>query len=213
MDAEHLEPPPYGPLPVGAGRQVWARRTADEAEAKAMASPLRLRILRITLHEPRTNQEIAAALDRHPASVLHHVRTLVDTGLLVEQPHRRGRRGSREVPYLASGKTWYLDVGGAQGAGDQDLLLTTFLEEIRGLPAGVLESARLGFRLSTADRQRLLGRLHDVLHEITSMPSDPEGEPWSLYLGVHPEVLPGVPSRHEHVDRGRRRRDPDPSGA
>ena len=68
MDAEP-EPPPYGRLPVGSGRRVWARRTADEAEAKAIASSLRLRILRITLHEPRTNQEIAEALGRNPASL------------------------------------------------------------------------------------------------------------------------------------------------
>ena len=52
--------------PVGSGRQVWARRPADEAEAKALASPLRLRILRITLHEPRTNKEIAEALGLQP---------------------------------------------------------------------------------------------------------------------------------------------------
>ena len=106
-----LEPAPYGPLPVGSGRQVWARRPADEAEAKAIASPLRLRILRITLHEPHTNKEIAEALGSNPASVLHHVRTLVDTGFLIEQSVRRGPRGSRERPYLASGKSWYVDTG------------------------------------------------------------------------------------------------------
>ena len=191
-----LEPPPYGPLPVGSGRQVWAKRPADEAEAKAIASPLRLRILRITLHEPRTNKEIAEALGRNPASVLHHVRTLVDTGFLIEQPRRRGQRGSRELPYLASGKTWYLEMGESRFVGDQDLLLTTFLEEIRGLPPGVLDSARLGFRLKAADREALMDRFQDLLREVAAMPSDPEGEPWSIYLGIHPE-LPGVPSRHD----------------
>ena len=90
---------------MGSTRQVWARRPADEAEAKAIASPLRLRILRATLHEPRTNKEIAETLGLNPATVLHHVRTLVDTGFLIEQPVRRGPRGSRERPYLASGKT------------------------------------------------------------------------------------------------------------
>src|SRR3954453_10366828 len=115
--AENEEPlaaAPYGPLPVGSARQVWARREADEAEAKALASPLRLRILRAALHEPRTNQEIAAVLGRNPATVLHHVRTLVATGFLVEQPLRRGQRGSRERPYLASGKSFYLDTGEAR---------------------------------------------------------------------------------------------------
>ncbi len=194
MNAEP-EPPPYGRLPVGSGRRVWTRRTADEAEAKAIASSLRLRILRITLHEPRTNQEIAEALGRNPASVLHHVRTLVDTGFLIEQERRRGQRGSRELPYLASGKSFYLVTGDAQVAPDQDLLLTTFLEEIRELPPGVLDSNRLGFRLSAADRERLLDRFQELLKEVAALPSDPEGEPWSIYLGIHPER--GVGSRHE----------------
>jgi DNA-binding transcriptional ArsR family regulator len=194
-----LQPPPYGPLPVGSGRQVWGRRPADEAEAKAIASPLRLRILRIALHEPRTNKEIAEALGRNPATVLHHVRTLVDTGFLIEQPVRRGQRGSRELPYLASGKSFYLELGGDLRDGDQDLLLATFLEEVRSLPTGLLDSNRLGFQLKDADRERLVGRFHELMKEIAAMPSDPDGEPWSIYLGIHPEVGPGtgVASRHE----------------
>ncbi len=187
-----LEPPPYGPLPVGSGRRVWSRRPADEAEAKALASPLRLRILRIALHEPRTNKEIAEALGRNPATVLHHVRTLVDTGFLVEQPRRRGQRGSRELPYLASGKSLYLEVGGELQVADQDLLLATFLEEVRALPPGRLDSTRLGFRLNQADRERLVGRFQDLIHEIAALPSDPDGEPWSIYLAIHPEVGPEV---------------------
>jgi DNA-binding transcriptional ArsR family regulator len=184
-----LAPPPHGPFPVGSGRQVWARRPADEAEAKAIASPLRLRILRATLHEPRTNKEIAETLGLNPATVLHHVRTLADTGFLIEQPVRRGPRGSRERPYLASGKTWYLDLGDAStSVGGQDLLLRTFLEEVSALPPGLLDSARLGFRLNQDDRERLMTRFQDLLQEVAELPSDPEGEPWSLYLGFHPEV-------------------------
>ncbi len=195
-----LEPAPYGPLPIGSGRQVWARRPADEAEAKAIASPLRLRILRVTLHEAHTNKEIAEALGLNPASVLHHVRTLVDTGFLIEQPVRRGPRGSRERPYLASGKSWYVDTGEITWTSGQDLLLETFLQETKGLRPGVLESTRLGFRLKAEDRRRAYHRLQVVLQEIAAMPSDPDGEPWSIYLGLHPDAS-GVPSSHE--------RDPD----
>jgi DNA-binding transcriptional ArsR family regulator len=190
-----LEPPPYGPLPVGSGRQVWAKRPADEAEAKAIASPVRLRILRIALHGPHTNKEIAEALGRNPASVLHHVRTLVDTGFLIEQPRRRGQRGSRELPYLTSGKSWYLELGDANIVEGKDLLLETFLSEIRDMPPRLLDSARLGFQLKQEDRERLVERIQDLLKEIAAMPSDPEGEPWSLYLGIHPES--GVASRHD----------------
>lgn len=189
-----VDPPPYGPLPVGSSRQVWARRPADEAEAKAMASSLRLQILRLTLHEPRTNKEIATALDRHPASVLHHVRTLVDTGFLIAQPVRRGERGAREVPYLASGKSWYLENGAesataAQPAShrDDDLLLRTFLAEVGRVGAGQLQTTRLGFRLSADEREEFFGRLTALLNEIAARPSDPDAEPWSLFLALHPE--------------------------
>lgn len=179
-------PAPYGPLPVGSGRQVWARRDADEAERRALASPLRLRMLRLALHEPRTNKELAEALGLNPASSLHHVRTLVDTGFLVEQEPRRGRRGARERPYLASGKSFYVSTG-VDLVDGKDLVLTTFLQEVAGLGPGDLQSSRLGFRLSVADREVVEARLHDLLTEIAAMPSDPDGEPWSLYLGLHPE--------------------------
>ncbi len=205
-DAAIPEVAPYGPLPVGSGRRTWTRRAPDEAEAKALASPLRLRILRITLHEPHTNREIAEALGKNPATVLHHVRTLVETGFLIEQPVRRGRRGSREVPYLASGKSWFVD-GREPEQGGRDLLLETFLQEVGALPDGVLDSTRLGFRVSAADRDKVMQRLREVLEEIADLPSDPEGEPWSLYLGLHPEApgpASGVASPHEH-DPGSRR--------
>ncbi len=159
-----------------------------------MASSLRLQILRLTLHEPCTNKEIASALQRNPASVLHHVRTLVDTGFLIAQEPRRGERGAREVPYLASGKSWYLDVGDEEPH-DNDLLLRTFLEEARRLGVERLQSSRLGFRLTLADREEVLGRLYGVLQEIADRPSDPAGEPWGLFLALHPEApapLPGV---------------------
>lgn len=187
-----LPPPPYGPLPVGSARRVWARREPDEAERKALSSPLRLQILRLALHEPRTNQELAQALGKHPATLLHHVRALVDTGFLTEQAPRRGRRGSREVPYRASGKSWYLDDAAGTAGGGSDLLLRTFLEDVRLLAPGALSSTRLGFRLSEGDRAEFLDRLHALLTELAERPSDPGGEPWGLYVGLHPEPSAGT---------------------
>ena len=93
------EPPVEEPDPLG-------RPMATDAEARALASTLRMRILRVCLGEPRSNKEIAEALGKDPATTLHHVRRLVDTGFLAAQPVRRGVRGSREIPYLATGKSW-----------------------------------------------------------------------------------------------------------
>src|SRR4051812_49914600 len=93
------------------------RRTATDAERRALASGLRLRILRLCLDEPRTNREIAERLGRHPATTLHHVRTLVDTGFLVAEPVRRGTRGSRGIPYPGARLSWA--PGGGEGAPPQ----------------------------------------------------------------------------------------------
>src|SRR3954454_7131215 len=86
------------------------RRPATEAEARALASAVRLRILRMCLDSAQTNKEIAGRLGVHPATTLHHVRTLVATGFLAAQAERRGARNAREVPYLATRKSWVLDV-------------------------------------------------------------------------------------------------------
>src|SRR5690606_7965094 len=89
-----------------------AEREAD-ADARALASVLRLRILRLCLDEPLTNKEIADRLGRDPGTTLHHVRRLAERGFLQAQPARRGARGAKEIPYLATGKSFRTPVPGA----------------------------------------------------------------------------------------------------
>jgi len=102
-------------------------RTAEvEADARALASVLRMRILRLCLDEPMTNKEIATRLGKDPATTYHHVRTLTDRGFLAAQPERRGTRGAREVPYLATRKSWRTPIG---PSGNR-VLIETFLEEV-----------------------------------------------------------------------------------
>ena len=96
-----------------------------------MASPLRLRILRLCLDAPLTNKQIAAALGRDPASVLYHVRRLVRTGFLAPEQERRGSRGAREVPYRATGKSWTLDVVDQAQDRATIALVEAFIEDVR----------------------------------------------------------------------------------
>lgn len=161
---------------------VRERRPATDSEARALASGLRLQILRMTLDEAMTNKEIAEALGRHPASVLHHVRTLVDTGFLAAEPVRRGTRGAREVPYRATRKSWYLDVPSTDRA-----VLDAFLAEAARVPGADLGMTRLGLRLSDDDMAELRSRLHALLTEFAERPSDPAAAPWSLFLALHPD--------------------------
>ena len=162
------------------------RRPATEAEARALASPVRLRILRLCLAEALTNKEIAARLGRNPATVLHHVRTLVDTGFLVAEPVRRGTRGAREVPYRATGKSWLMDGAGGPGS-PRDPALAAFLEEVAVAGEDRLESTRLGLRLDPAELAEFRDRLQALLDDVARRPMRPGAPPWSLYIGLHPE--------------------------
>jgi DNA-binding transcriptional ArsR family regulator len=162
------------------------RRPATDAEARALASAVRLRILRLCLHEALTNKEIAARLGRNPATVLHHVRTLVDTGFLAADQERRGARGAREVPYRATGKSWLMDDAGGPGPGS-DVLLAAFRQEVAAVGEERLESTRLGLQLGPEAMEEFRRRLHGLLDDYARRPADPGGQRWSVYLGMHPE--------------------------
>ncbi len=165
------------------------RREATLQEARAIASPLRLRILRLCLDTSLTNKQIAEALGRDPASVLYHVRLLVRTGFLRAEQERRGTRGAREVPYRATGKSWNMDiVDERQGRATTAALVEAFIEDARRVGPENVEAARLGLRLTPAEYEELKKRLADLLQDFAGRESD--GEPWSLFVGVHPDDRP-----------------------
>jgi predicted ArsR family transcriptional regulator len=158
------------------------RRQATDEEARALASSLRLRILRICLGEGRTNKEIADTLGRDPASILHHIRTLVRTGFLEAQEARRGTRGAREIPYLATKKSWHLSTPAMDRT-----LLAAFVEEVALVPAEDVDLARLGLRLSDADMAEFRDQLRSLLDDFANRPDDPSAAAWSVFVSVHPD--------------------------
>jgi predicted ArsR family transcriptional regulator len=164
-----------------------ARRPATEAEAKVLASAIRLRILRACLDEPLTNKEIAARLGANPATTLHHVRRLVATGFLAPQTARRGTRGAREIPYLATRKSWTLDVQEHRPAGDR-AMIDAFLQELSLVDDyRKVATSRLGLRLTEQEYEELLARLSGLLDELARRPPSPGGRPYSLFLALHPD--------------------------
>jgi GNAT superfamily N-acetyltransferase len=86
------------------------RPEATVADARALAHPLRLRIIRLLYDRSLTNRELARALGEHPATVLHHVRTLLRTGFIAADPARPGPRGTVEKPYRSTGRSWSLSI-------------------------------------------------------------------------------------------------------
>lgn len=158
------------------------RRRATDAEARALASSLRLRILRMCLDEPMTNAQLAERLDRPPATVLHHVRTLVATGFLEALPAQQGPRGSRPVPYRATRKSWHVDEHRSTRP-----MIQAFLDATPAVPDEQMLVSRLGLRLDEAGYAELERRLADVLEDFAARPPTPGGAPWSLFLAVHPD--------------------------
>jgi DNA-binding transcriptional ArsR family regulator len=165
------------------------RRPATEEEARTLASPLRLRILRLCLDVSLTNKEIAERLGRDPASVLYHVRRLVRTGFLVAEQERRGARGAREVPYRSTGKSWTLSIGESEdpriGAAT---LVEAFVQDATRVGFENVDGTRMGLRLTPDEYDEFAHRLHDVVEEFRVRGST--GAPWSLFIGLHPDDRP-----------------------
>ena len=164
------------------------RRPATEAEAKALASAIRLRILRLCLDRALTNRELAEKLGANPATILHHVRTLVATGFLAAQAERRGNRGAREVPYLATGKSWTMDVEDSGVAGGGAAMLEAFREEIGLIDADQAGLSRLGLRLTKDELEVLRERLDELVQGLAAQPRSRKGEPYSLFVALFPDV-------------------------
>lgn len=145
------------------------RRKATEAEASALASGIRLRIIRLTRTEALTNKELAERLRRDPATTLHHVRKLVETGFLEPQPPRRGKRGAKEIPYRSTGLSWaLLCEGSPHFRGIGQAVLEAYLSEISEIDIGELRQRRLVVKLGPQAREEFEQRIKDLLDEFAA---------------------------------------------
>lgn len=170
-------------------RVAVERRPATEQEARTLASPLRLRILRLCLDVSLTNKEIAERLDKDPASVLYHVRRLVRTGFLLAEQERRGTRGAREVPYRSTGKSWTLSIGESEDPRiAASTMVDAFLQDATRAGFENVDATRLGLRLTPDEHDELTRRLGELVEEFRVRGSS--GAPWSLFIGLHPDDRP-----------------------
>jgi DNA-binding transcriptional ArsR family regulator len=165
------------------------RRPATAEEGRALANPLRLRILRLCLDRAMTNEELAARLGMNAGTVLHHVRLLVRTGFLAPEGERRGARGAIERPYRATGKSWTLDVGEEEKVGRVSVgtlaLIDAFRAEVAETPPdGILNVARMGVRLTPEERARFIKRIDELVKDLKAA-DDPDGEPVGFLVGLH----------------------------
>lgn len=160
---------------------------ATSEEVRALAHPLRLRVIRLLYDGPRTNKELAERLGENPATMLHHVRTLLRTGFVALDSERAGPRGRTEKLYRTTGKSWQLDVDAGLPAADRltRASLDAFLAELHDAGERAdLSTARLALVLSPERRVQLEQRLFALLNDFAD--DEPEdGEQLAVFVAIH----------------------------
>jgi predicted ArsR family transcriptional regulator len=149
------------------------RRPATPAEAKALAHPIRQRIIRLCTLGERTNQQLAAELGRDPATILYHVRKLVDAGFLTAGEVRTGPSGALEKPYRSTGRSWQVDVAPEQ-VGDASLAMLDAVREelVAAGPDALAASTRFVVRLTEAELHAWLSELQSRIDAIVERTRD-----------------------------------------
>lgn len=156
------------------------RRPATVVEAKALAHPLRVRILRLCGRQELTNKQLADRLGRDPGTIYYHVRLLVDAGLLEPAPVRTGDSGALEKPYRSTGASWWLSNDPADGEETHPGVapLAAFEEELReGGPESIATFSRFALHLSEEDVNELDRRILAVLDEYVETDHERRDQP------------------------------------
>ncbi|MDQ3599959.1 MAG: winged helix-turn-helix domain-containing protein [Actinomycetota bacterium] len=150
-------------------RVALQRLEPTPAQIKAVASSLRLRIVRLCNDREWTNKELADRLERDPATILHHLRLLVDAELIAPVGVRQGASGAYEKPYRSTGLSWQLSFETA--AEDEDAegelaMLTAFRHELA--EAGhdsIVELSRFHLHVNDDERATFIARFKSLIDE------------------------------------------------
>ena len=179
------------------------RRTV--ADLRALAHPLRLRMLELFAETPRTTKQVAELLGQPPTRLYHHVAALERAGLLVLK-EKRQNRGAVEKWYIAVGqhidRASHQEGSAASRRAARRAVAATVLEqakqEIIAIPAGAKEAALISRMMVVARpaeipliRQWLLESVQALRAEfhLEDRPAEPSGddcERWALTLAFAP---------------------------
>lgn len=164
------------------------RREATADEAKAVAHPLRIRILQVLRGETLTNKEIAHRLGATPGATLHHLHLLSEHGFVEAEEARPGNRNAREIPYRATGKTLGLSFNPAmpESALVGPAILESALENYRRAPgSGRLSETSVTLFLSPAQLSAFQGRLHALIEEYAGIGPGTEARKYGFFAAMY----------------------------
>jgi len=160
------------------------RRPATVKETKALAHPLRVRMVRLCGQYELTNKQLADRLDRDPGTALYHVKQLVDAGLLEPAPVRTGASGALEKPYRATGVTRWLETTLAHSVDGGALApVLAMQQELQAAgPDAIEKMSRFVLHLKPEQLEELALRVVEVLDDYAA--SDGERMDQPVYGGM-----------------------------
>lgn len=191
-----------------AGAPPLGRTVAD---LRALAHPLRLRMMELFAESPKTTKQVAELLGQPPTRLYHHVAALERAGLLV-LTQRRQNRGAVEKWY--AGVAQQIQAGvrrkGDAGRAARRAVAATVLEQARqellAIPPGAKEVALLT-RLVVVARPAKIPAMREWLFDAVrrlrtefqlddpaDQGSDTDCERWALTLAFAP-VRPPTETR------------------
>ena len=148
------------------GAPLLGRTVAD---LRALAHPLRLRMMELFAESPKTTMQVADLLGQPPTRLYHHVAALERSGLLVLKEKRKNR-GTVEK--------WYVGVSqqlkrSAEGRSARRAVAATVFElakqDVLAIRAGAKEAALVGRLVIAAPRSQIPAIRKRLLETVQSV--------------------------------------------
>ena len=185
----------------GPGSAAERRRVTQEL--RALAHPLRLRLLEHFAGQPRTTMQVAALMGEPPTRLYHHVNALERAGILKLESTRQVRGTTEKYFTLSKHRI---------GVGKRSDTTPRSRAALRGLAAMVFDDARAELLAAIADagafqkgtgplalrmllrvpasrqkrvRDRIMATIKAIQRDLKGC-DDPSAERWALTLGFAP---------------------------
>lgn len=179
-------------------------------QVKAIADPLRLRIVEALTGASRTAKDLAAALGRKPTGLYHHLRVLQSAGL-IREAGRRQKRGTIERSFTATAAEVRIDprvFAGRRRAPRTDVvdaLAGAVEQDLAGLEAGGEgeDGPVVALRLTLDVAPRRLAELERVLRSWAGKAGSTGRRPCHVNVVAYPSKPAAAAGRAEKIPRRR----------
>lgn len=148
--------------------------TSPEAH-RALANPMRHRLLMALRGEPATISQLARRLDVRKGSVAHHLKVLVAAGMARPSESRQVRGGTEQYYELA--------IGAVRGPDDPEAtaaMLSAVATSVAADPDPLLHLRHV--RLSAAQAAALRAELERIVEEV---PSEPDAPTYGVLVSLY----------------------------